>query len=131
MGGLHPPDEALGRSRGGLTSKVHLRCEGGGHPVAALVTAGQAHENPLLPALMEVGAVKRPGGPGRPRIRPHRVVGDKWWATSGTRTPTPGPTCAVVGPGRGSRASPISAATRGSTAKPTGCVTGWSGASTG
>jgi hypothetical protein len=26
----HPPEEALGRSRGGLTTKLHLACDGAG-----------------------------------------------------------------------------------------------------
>jgi transposase len=41
-----------------------------------VLTAGQRHEAPQTPALLERGAVKRPGR-GRPRIRPDRVVGDK------------------------------------------------------
>jgi hypothetical protein len=36
-----PQDEALGRSRGGQSSKLHLRVEGGGRPLVILVTAGQ------------------------------------------------------------------------------------------
>lgn len=31
-GGIHPFDEALGRSRGGLSTKVHLACDGKGRP---------------------------------------------------------------------------------------------------
>jgi hypothetical protein len=34
------PDEALGRSRGGLSTKLHLRTEGGGKPIAIVLTAG-------------------------------------------------------------------------------------------
>ena len=48
--GRHPPrqqrpDEGLGRSRGGLTCKIHLAGEGGRRPLALLVT----------PGLLEVG----------------------------------------------------------------------------
>ena len=43
-----------------------------------LATAGQRHEA-LLRRLMERGAVKRPG-PGRPRIRPAAVAGDKGYS---------------------------------------------------
>lgn len=39
------------------------------------LTAGQRHEAPQVPALMEQGAVARPRG--RPRLRPDRAVGDK------------------------------------------------------
>jgi len=69
-------DEALGRSRGGFSTKLHLRAEGGGKPMALLVTAGQRHEQTAFRPLMEHGAVKR-AGRGRPRVRPDRVVGDR------------------------------------------------------
>src|SRR4051812_15055310 len=36
------PDQALGRSRGGLTTKIHLLCHGLGQPLDFLLTAGQA-----------------------------------------------------------------------------------------
>ena len=70
-GGAH----ALGRSRGGFSTKLHLRTERGGKPICFVLTAGQRHEAPQLPALLEHGAVMR--SRGRPRIRPDRVVGDK------------------------------------------------------
>ena len=76
-GALADPDqqgdrerEALGRSRGGYSTKLHLRVEGGGKPMVILATAGQHHEAPMLRPLMEAGAVRRPRG--RPRIRPGR-----------------------------------------------------------
>jgi transposase len=40
------------------------------------LSGGERHEQPMLPPLMEPGAIKRPGR-GRPRIRPDRVAGDK------------------------------------------------------
>ena len=36
-------DQALGRSRGGFGTKVHLRVEGQGKPVAFVLTPGQQH----------------------------------------------------------------------------------------
>jgi transposase len=45
-----------------------------------VLTEGQRHEQPVLPLLMEGGAVKRVG-PGRPRIRPDRVAGDKGYSS--------------------------------------------------
>ena len=44
------------------------------------MTAGQRHEQAALPALLDRGAVKRPGR-GRPRRRPRRVVGDKGYSS--------------------------------------------------
>jgi hypothetical protein len=40
----HPPDEALGTSRGGLSTKLHLRTDGRGRPLVVLPTPGQRHE---------------------------------------------------------------------------------------
>ncbi len=76
--------EALGRSRGGFSTKVHLRAEGSGKPVAILVTAGERHEQSVFEALMETGAIKR-AGRGRPRLRPDRVVGDKGYSSKKIR----------------------------------------------
>ncbi len=41
-----------------------------------VLTPGERNEATQLERLLEQGAVKRPG-PGRPRVRPGRVVGDK------------------------------------------------------
>lgn len=75
-----PGSEALGYSRGGFSTKVHIRAEGNGKLMTLVLTPGQRHESTQLPALMEQGAVKRPGR-GRPRLRPDRIVGDRATAT--------------------------------------------------
>lgn len=74
-----PADEALGWSRGGFSTKLHVRAEGGGKPMALVVTAGQRHEQTAFRPLLERGAVKRRWC-GRPRVRPDRVVADKGYA---------------------------------------------------
>jgi len=71
-----PQREALGRSQGGFSTKVHVRAEGRGKPMTFVLTPGQRHEATAFEQLMEQGAVKR-SGRGRPRLRPLRVVGDK------------------------------------------------------
>jgi transposase len=76
----HPPDEALGRSRGGLTTKLHLSCDGGGRPLAVVLTPGQRHERTQLGAVLDAIRVPRPGGPGRPRKRPDHVIADKGYS---------------------------------------------------
>lgn len=48
------------------------------------LTAGQRHEAPQVPALLEHGAVARPRG--RRRLRPDRVVGDKGYTGRPVRT---------------------------------------------
>jgi len=74
----------LGRSRGGFTTKVHVRAEGLGKPVVIAVTPGQRHDQTMLAPLLEGGAVKRPGR-GRLRVRPARVAGDKGYASRKAR----------------------------------------------
>ena len=76
--------EALGRSQGGFSTKIHLRCEGNGLPITFLLTVGERHEAVVFEQLMEQGAVKRPNG-GRPRLRPKRVSGDKGYSSGPIR----------------------------------------------
>ncbi len=71
--------EALGRSVGGFSTKIHLRCEGNGLPLTFLLTVGERHEAVVFESLMQQGSVKRSGS-GRPRLRPRRVVGDKGYS---------------------------------------------------
>ena len=75
-----PKAETLGRSRGGLSTKIHLRCERGGKPMVVLLTAGHRHEQLVLAMVMERGAIKR-AGRRWPRIRPNRVAGDKGYSS--------------------------------------------------
>ena len=77
--------EALGRSRGGFGTKIHLRAEGNGLPIAFVLSGGKRHEAKFLKPLMERGAVERPGR-RRPRVRPHRLVGDKGYSYPSIRT---------------------------------------------
>lgn len=72
--------EALGRSQGGFSTKVHLRAEGRGKPLALVLTPGQQHEAGVFERLMAQGAVRRPGR-GRPKLRPGCVVGDKGYSS--------------------------------------------------
>jgi transposase len=63
---------------------LHLAVDGRGLPMAILVTAGQAGDNPqLLPLLDEVSVARV--GPGRPRRRPDRVVADRAYSHPSTR----------------------------------------------
>ena len=47
-----PEDHALGRSRGGLSSKIHILCDGQGHPLDVVITGGQTHESTVLDTLL-------------------------------------------------------------------------------
>ncbi len=76
--------QALGRSRGGHSTKLHIRAERGGKPLVLLLTAGERHEQSVFEPLMETGAVKR-AGKGRPRVRPERIVADKGYTSQDVR----------------------------------------------
>ncbi|HEY9749391.1 MAG TPA: hypothetical protein V6C63_11965 [Allocoleopsis sp.] len=72
--GSDADSEALGYSKGGYSTKIHLRCEGSGKPVTFLLSVGERNESVMFESLMEQGKVKRVGR-GRPRVRPQRVAG--------------------------------------------------------
>ena len=74
----------MGRSQGGYSTKVHLKCEGGSKGVSVVLTPGEAHEAPVFPRLLASGAIKRRGR-GRPRHRPERIVGDKGYSSRAIR----------------------------------------------
>ena len=76
--------EALGRSRGGFSTKIHLRAEGGGKPLAIVISGGERHESLHVGSLLDLGRVRRPG-PGRPRGRPERLVGDRGYSYTTVR----------------------------------------------
>jgi transposase len=44
--------EALGRSRGGFSTKIHVACDGLGKPVKIILTPGQDHDVTQGPALI-------------------------------------------------------------------------------
>ena len=71
--------EALGRSRGGFSTKVHLRAEGGGRPLAIVLSGGERHESRFVEALL-AGVCVRRAARGRPRHRPVRLVGDRGYS---------------------------------------------------
>lgn len=74
-----PADHALGRSRGGTTTKLHLICDGTGRPLAMHLTAGQVHESTQLDRLIGTIRVLR-AGRGRPRKRLGRIIMDQGYS---------------------------------------------------
>jgi len=75
-----PDREALGRSRGGFTTKIHIAADSRCRPVARVTTAGQRHDSRAFTAVMKDVRVGRLGR-GRPRTRPGRVMADKAYST--------------------------------------------------
>jgi transposase len=45
--------QALGRSRGGFSTKVHIAVDALGNPLRFLLTAGECHDSPQAEALIE------------------------------------------------------------------------------
>ena len=82
--GPEPADHALGRSRGGWTTKVHLACEQGRKPLSLVLTAGQRGDSPQFAPVLQAIRVPR-CGPGRPRTRPYRVLADKAYSAKANR----------------------------------------------
>jgi transposase len=82
--GCEPTDHALGRSRGGLTTKLHLGCEQGQKPLALVLTAGQRGDSPQFTVVLDGIRVPRLTG-GRPRTRPDRVLADKAYTSRANR----------------------------------------------
>ncbi|WP_420030257.1 IS5 family transposase [Rhodococcus maanshanensis] len=80
-----PTDHALGRSRGGLGTKIHQLSDGKGWPLVLLIGPGQAGDSPVFPLLMKELSVPRLGL-GRPRTRPEAVLGDKAYSLKVNRT---------------------------------------------
>ncbi len=79
-----PADHGLGRSRGGLTSKVHLAVEQGQKPLSIVITAGQRGDSPQFGPVLEAIRVPRLGL-GRPCKRPDRVRADKAYGSCKNR----------------------------------------------
>ncbi|HEU4425169.1 MAG TPA: IS5 family transposase [Pilimelia sp.] len=76
--------EALGRSRGGLSTKIHLVADTRCRPVATLTTAGQRHDSLVFEAVLGKVCIGRLG-PGRPRRRQDRVLADKAYSAKRIR----------------------------------------------
>lgn len=76
--------EGIGRSRGGLSSKIHLAVDGRGLPLSVILTPGQDGDNPQLIPLLEAISVRRTGR-GRPRSKPEAVLADKAYSHPSTR----------------------------------------------
>ncbi|WSN14926.1 IS5 family transposase [Micromonospora sp. NBC_01699] len=77
-------DHALGRSRGGLTTKLHLACEQGQKPLSIVLTAGQRGDSPQFIPVLDGIRVPRLAT-GRPRTRPDRVLADKAYTSRSNR----------------------------------------------
>ncbi len=72
---------ALGRSRGGFSTKLHLLTDGQGIPLAVTATPGQSNEAPEFPNLMTSCLINT----FRKAKRPAAIAGDKGYNTNKIR----------------------------------------------
>jgi transposase len=79
-----PDDHAIGRSRGGLTTKIHALTDQREAPVMVRLTAGQAGDNPQLVGLLDdyAAACQHQGVSGRD----FGLLADKAYSHPSTRT---------------------------------------------
>ncbi len=75
--------QALGFSRGGFSTKLHVLCEGQGKPITIALTPGQVHENTQVDRLLD--SVRIAGLPGRPRQCFACLAGDKGYDSQAIR----------------------------------------------
>lgn len=75
-----PDDHGLGRSPGGLPTKVHLTVDASFHVLAAVITAGQRGDAPVFEQVMDKIRIPRPSG-GHPRTRPDHLLTDRAYSS--------------------------------------------------
>jgi transposase len=75
--------EALGRSRGGFGTKLHLVADLRSRPVSRSITAGQRHDRIGYDTVM--ADIRMPRRRGRPRLRPARILADKAYSVAAIR----------------------------------------------
>ena len=79
-----PPGHGIGRSRGGLTTKIHHAVDGKGRPLAIVITGDQRHDGAMSPRVLADLRVPRIRG-GRARTRPDSVPADLAYGSRGNR----------------------------------------------
>ncbi|WP_328785527.1 IS5 family transposase [Streptomyces canus] len=81
---LRLKEALLGRSRGGLTSKIHLAADRKCRPLSFVLTAGQAADSPQFVPVLQKVRVRLPVG--RPRTRPGALAADKAYSSRANRS---------------------------------------------
>ena len=76
--------EALGRSRGGFSTKIVLVGDSRARPVSRVTIAGHRHDSIAFEPVMTRIRIRR-HGPGRPRVIPGHLLGDKAFSNRAIR----------------------------------------------
>jgi transposase len=72
-----PQDHALGRSRGGFSTKIHILCDSEGHPLHALLSPGQSHESSYIQDVLDGADARLVDTKGRAVAWPNALAADK------------------------------------------------------
>ncbi|WAS91349.1 IS5 family transposase [Nannocystis punicea] len=72
-----PKDHALGRSRGGWGTKIHILCDAHGHPLHFHLSAGQIHDQTMVDTLLCGADETLHDEHGTPMAWPVALAGDK------------------------------------------------------
>jgi transposase len=72
-----PRDHALGRSRGGFSTKIHILCDSNGLPLQFHLTGGQTHESSALCELLAIADEELLDEDGERIPWPFALGGDK------------------------------------------------------
>ena len=78
-----PSDHSLGRSRGGMTTKIHMLCDANGVPLRFLLSGGQASDISYAQTLLDEAYI--PSLRGRPRKRCRWLLADKGYDAEALR----------------------------------------------
>lgn len=82
-GSDEPDDHAIGRSRGGLTTKIHMLCDANGVPLRFLPSGGSASDINYAQPLLDGASLPTPRG--RPRKRCRWLLADKGYDAEALR----------------------------------------------
>lgn len=97
-----PEDHALGRSRGGFSTKIHIICEGEGQPLSIALSPGQTHETQLFDELWDKTEISDPTL--RHLVQPDALAGDKAYRSAAIIDPLKLQGVEAVIPEKGARA---------------------------
>ena len=75
VGGRRQEGQALGRSRGGFTTKIHAKSDASGDIIAFDLTGGEASDGRHFDILLDIG----------PDIQPRAAISDKGYASKANR----------------------------------------------
>jgi transposase len=86
-GYTEPVDHAIGRSRGGPTTKIHLACDGHARPLSVVLTGGNVNDCTMFEQVLAGICIPRHPRqrPGRPWRRPAGVIADKAYSSRAIR----------------------------------------------